>query len=415
MQHVPRGRAERRTVTASLQYPELMDQPANRKLGHAWLLLCLGLLFHVIDEAGTGFLSVYNPTVLAIRERIPWLPVPAFEFRFWLAGLLAAVALLLAMAPFVYRGAAWTRPIAHLFSGIMILNALGHTAGTIAGRTFASIHFPRPMPGFYSSPFLLAAAVYLLVRLRKPLPDLRTLRAMRSQWDRRAVENARHYVATGQTEWTAGEFFASGEETIRNVILTDMENICQGKDPRSMRVLEIGCGAARVTRGLAGLFGEVHAVDVSGEMVRLAREALASCPNAHVYQNNGMDLSMLPDLRFDFAFSTIVFQHIPTRTIIEHYVRETGRFLQPGALFKFEVHGTKVRPPGFLRRQARKVRRLLWPNDRDIDLDTQSWFGVNLTPRDALRMAEATGFELRYQHGHDTQNYWLWFFKQPVP
>jgi len=34
-----------------------------------------------------------------------------------------------------------------------------------------------------------------------------------------------------------------------------------------MRVLEIGCGAGRLTRALAKLFGEVHGVDVSGEMV----------------------------------------------------------------------------------------------------------------------------------------------------
>ncbi len=37
-----------------------------------------------------------------------------------------------------------------------------------------------------------------------------------------------------------------------------------------MRVLEIGCGAGSITRALARLFGEVHAVDVSGEMAALA-------------------------------------------------------------------------------------------------------------------------------------------------
>jgi hypothetical protein len=36
----------------------------------------------------------------------------------------------------------------------------------VAGRTVASVQFSRPMPGFYSSPFLLAASVLLLVRLR---------------------------------------------------------------------------------------------------------------------------------------------------------------------------------------------------------------------------------------------------------
>ncbi len=166
-----------------------------------------------------------------------------------------------------------------------------------------------------------------------------TLRSMREDWDHRARENARHYVATRQAAWTDEEFFASGEKEVADEILSDMANICQERQPASMRVLEIGCGAGRVTRALARLFGEVHAVDVSGEMVAQARAALSGHANAFVYQNNGMDLSVVPDLPFDFAFSVIVFQHIPSRDVIESYFREVARLLRPGALFKVQVLG----------------------------------------------------------------------------
>src|SRR6266852_8612742 len=105
---------------------------------------------------------------------------------------------------------------------------------------------------------------------------------MRRDWDERARQNARHYVVTGKLEWTDDEFFRSGELTVKEEILTDMINICQGKEPGQMRVLEIGCGAGRVTRALAKLFGEVHAVDVSGEMVGLAKQALRDFPKASV-------------------------------------------------------------------------------------------------------------------------------------
>ena len=145
-----------------------MHPPPDRRLGHAWVLLCIGLILHVVDEALTGFLGVYNSTVDAIHARIPWLPVAQFEFRPWLTGLLIAAAVLLAVSPWMYRGAAWMRPVAYLFAGIMVINALGHTAGTIAGRTFAEIRIPRPMPGFYSSPVILAAALYLQFRLKHP-------------------------------------------------------------------------------------------------------------------------------------------------------------------------------------------------------------------------------------------------------
>ena len=176
-----------------------------------------------------------------------------------------------------------------------------------------------------------------------------TLHSMRDDWDRRARENARYFVATHRSDWTDEDFFASGEEEIANDILTDMGNVCQGGDPASMRVLEIGCGAGRVTRALARVFGEVHAVDVSGEMIARAREVLAGLPNAFVYQNDGMDLSVVPDIPFDFAFSVIVFQHIPSRGVIENYFREISRLLRPGALFKVQVQGlpeiAKPQPP----------------------------------------------------------------------
>ena len=213
---------------------------------------------------------------------------------------------------------------------------------------------------------------------------------MKRDWDERARENARYYVATGNENWTDDEFFASGERAVAEDILTDMTNVCQGRELKQMRVLEIGCGAARVTRALSGLFGEVHAVDVSGEMVALARKALADRPGTHVYQNNGMDLSVVPsDGPFDFAYSGIVFQHIPSREVIENYVKEVHRLLRPGALFKFQVQGDSSLATS--------------PDD--------TWLGVSFSKIQADEMAKRCGFELRYQYGAGGQYYWLWFFK----
>ncbi len=218
----------------------------------------------------------------------------------------------------------------------------------------------------------------------------RTLDKMRQDWDERARENARFYVNTERTDWTDEEFFESGRRTVREEILTDMINICQGKEPKQMKVIEIGCGAGRVTRALAEIFGEVHAVDVSGEMVELAREALRDMPNAHVYQNNGMDLGVIPPDGYDFAFSSIVFQHIPSREIIESYVRDVQRLLKPGALFKFQVQG-----------------------DPNVETDPDdTWLGVPFTGAQAQEMADRCGFELRYSHGAGTQYFWLWFFRK---
>jgi SAM-dependent methyltransferase len=218
------------------------------------------------------------------------------------------------------------------------------------------------------------------------------LAKMRADWDARARENAKYYVQTEKTDWTDEEFYASGRRTVEEEILTDMINICQGMDPKQMRVVEIGCGAGRVTAALAEVFGEVHAVDVSGEMVAQARAALASRPNAHVYQNNGMDLSVIPQGEgFDFAFSSIVFQHIPSRDVIESYVREVNRLLKPGRLFKFQVQGGEGMDP-------------TKPDD--------TWEGVPFSDADAVAMAERCGFEPRHRHGAGEQYFWLWYFKK---
>jgi len=226
----------------------------------------------------------------------------------------------------------------------------------------------------------------VLRRILKPksLPLNEQLQRMQRDWDQRARENARHFVDTSRTDWTDQDFFASGEQAIAEQILTDQENICQDLDPAQMRVLEIGCGAGRLTRALSKVFGEVHAVDVSGEMVARARAALHDRPNVMLYQNNGCDLAVVPPLVFDFAYSSHVFQHIPSREIIELYVRDVHRLLRPGALFKFQVQGTPIEDSS--------------PDD--------TWHGVCFNQEQVTAMAQRCGFEHRHSSGQGRVYFW---------
>jgi hypothetical protein len=139
-------------------------KPGN--FGTAWFLLCLAFCAHVADEALTGFLPVYNATVLAMRSQFTWFPMPTFGFREWLTGLIIANTVLLLLTPFAFQNAEWLRPLAYFYAFVHLLNGTGHTVATIFGQTVSTIHFPRPAPGFYSSPLLLAGSIYLLIRLR---------------------------------------------------------------------------------------------------------------------------------------------------------------------------------------------------------------------------------------------------------
>lgn len=146
--------------------------PSRASVGFGWPWFALTVAFaaHVFDEACTGFLSVYNPTVIAMRARWGWFPMPTFTFREWLVALTIAVGACFALTPFAARGVRWMRPVAWLCAVIQFLNAMGHTLGTILGHTVSSVTFPRPAPGFYSSPFLFVGSVWLMVRLRSRIP-----------------------------------------------------------------------------------------------------------------------------------------------------------------------------------------------------------------------------------------------------
>lgn len=50
--------------------------------------------------------------------------------------------------------------------------------------------------------------------MSEPIPSELAER-MRRDWDQRARENARYYVATGRPDWTDEEFFRSGESHVR--------------------------------------------------------------------------------------------------------------------------------------------------------------------------------------------------------
>lgn len=131
----------------------------RRRFGVAWVTFALSIAVHVTDEATNDFLSTYNPSVRAIRARLPFLPLPTFTFGVWLSLLIAGIFLLLCLSPLAFRGNSWLR-IASRPLGIVVgvLNAILHIG--------SSLYFHRWMPGVYSSPLLLLAAMYLLASSR---------------------------------------------------------------------------------------------------------------------------------------------------------------------------------------------------------------------------------------------------------
>jgi SAM-dependent methyltransferase len=210
---------------------------------------------------------------------------------------------------------------------------------------------------------------------------------MREDWDARAREDAFYYVHSARREQTEAEFAASGQASVADLVGADLPTLTQGRDPRTLRLLELGCGAGRMTRPLAEVFGEVVGVDVSPEMVARARARLAGIPNARVEVNSGTDLAAFADGSFDVCFSFIVLQHIPDRAIVERYVAEMARLLRPGGVAKFQLQGF----------QGAEFRAQ--PKD--------TWHGETFSEEEVRALVAASGLRLLGLEGVGTQYLWV--------
>jgi hypothetical protein len=146
--------------SVSKVHPDDLNHQGVVHQGWAWLALAFSLALHVTDEALTDFLSVYNPTVQAIRQKVGFLPLPTFTFEVWLSGLILGVILLLAVSPLAFRRARWLTVMSYPLGILMLANGLQHV--------ISSVYVGRCLPGVYSSPLLIAACSYLLWAIRQP-------------------------------------------------------------------------------------------------------------------------------------------------------------------------------------------------------------------------------------------------------
>jgi SAM-dependent methyltransferase len=164
-------------------------------------------------------------------------------------------------------------------------------------------------------------------RRRHPLADSRTW------WNQAARHDAEWYIATAPEP-----FFARGRRDVDELVA-----FCGLQPSKAKVLLEIGCGAGRMTRRFAELYGQVVALDVSDEMLRQGQVNLADLDNVAWVLGSGADLHAIGDSSVDDVFSYITLQHLPDRAAVLRYVQDTGRILRPGG-----QGALQVRHPGLL-------------------------------------------------------------------
>ena len=171
---------------------------------------------------------------------------------------------------------------------------------------------------------------------QQEIPSL--VRRMREDWNSRAIDDARYFVAFGQRKQTDEEFNATAAEAVAR-IRRDFHWLSQHTSVRSRRILEIGCGVGRLIRNLADDCGEIHGVDISDEMIRLGQEWLAGIPHAHLHVAAESDLRAFASNSFDVVYSYAVMQHLPDRILFWRYLQEAFRVLKTGGILVVQFNG----------------------------------------------------------------------------
>jgi SAM-dependent methyltransferase len=172
---------------------------------------------------------------------------------------------------------------------------------------------------------------------------------MEQYWDRRAREDAFHYVDNREQLGSPNQnaFWQGGEQAVDRLLGALHVELTNQED-----VVEIGCGIGRLTRVLASRARSVQALDVSREMLEQAQRHNPTLGNVRWIHGDGTTLAPVPSGSCDACVSFVVFQHLPDPELTYGYVREIGRVLRPGGWAAFQVSNdpwTHARPSVFAR------------------------------------------------------------------
>jgi SAM-dependent methyltransferase len=112
--------------------------------------------------------------------------------------------------------------------------------------------------------------------------------------------------------------------------------------------LEVGCGTGAFTRLLANLADRVTAIDLSGEMVRIARHRSAGYPNIAYRVGNIVEIDLAVS-QLDCIIMIAALHHLPAAPVLE----KLKRSLRPGGVL---ILHDLFRPEGLFDRLIDLVR-----------------------------------------------------------
>lgn len=154
-------------------------------------------------------------------------------------------------------------------------------------------------------------------------------------WEKAANEDPAWHIAT-KFKTLDEDFYESGRKEVNEFL--DRAGL---RLTRTQVLLELGCGAGRMTREFASQALRVIATDVSPKMLELARKHLTSFKNVDYLELDGNGNLPVDSGSVDAVFSYITMQHVPTALAQERYLAESIRVLKLGGwgLLQFRKPG----------------------------------------------------------------------------
>lgn len=135
-------------------------------------------------------------------------------------------------------------------------------------------------------------------------------------------------------------------------------------------VMEVGCGAGRLTRQLASEFDRVEGLDVSADMIE--RTHAATPDNVELHQVDGTKVPLADD-SVQAVFSVHVLQHLDGFDDLSDYLAEARRVLAPGGTLMVHIALSSTQP-GLLGRRGRLKREFdLWRSRQALNRGKEHW------------------------------------------
>jgi SAM-dependent methyltransferase len=165
-----------------------------------------------------------------------------------------------------------------------------------------------------------------------------------------SAPNYKHFWNDKATTYTGALIAVDGSSDEAAVLATGEHSASQVKAALALktsdRVLEIGCGVARIGLPLAPEVGFWQGVDISENMVGVAKQRLSAHSNVAAEAIPKPKLPF-PDASFDAVYSIAVFIHMDKEDFYL-YLKEAARVLKPGGRLYFD-HWNLTHAVGFRR------------------------------------------------------------------